>query len=182
MKTLLAVLTLTFISSASFAANIDCNLDVLLADKGGYLMPADKKISLTTEIISSNSEVDFLKQCQSVVEGNYRISLCAQEASFIGGYQVGVLISENDSEAFPTISSATLVTAKKDNRLKIIKEERQIILQIGDKLESADINIPSALEGDSLQVDEAVKKGINKGVLTPNEPVVISIDSCKLLK
>lgn len=181
MKTLLSVLALTFISTAAMAANIECKLDTLLADKGGFLMPTSEEISLTSEIQSDVGDIDF-RSCKSIRKNGYNISLCAGEMDFIGGYGVQLYIAQLNVEEYPTVAQAFLATSKKGDELLSINEYRPVIGSVSNKLRGADIEVPDTLGNDSHQLDKAVKAGIKKGVLTPNEPVVISINNCKLLK
>jgi hypothetical protein len=155
-------------------------LDVLLADKAGYLMPSEENLSITTKLASATKV--SVKDCAKVNRKNLQISLCANEADFIGGFSVSAIIQTGTEGEFSTISTSILATLKNGKGLTEISAERSVLSTFYEKLFTACINSPHTLEADSAFLDDSVKEGMNKGVLTPDEPVVISVGNCLLNK
>ena len=180
MKKLLLTSLMLIGTSNVFAQSLTCSVDVLLADKAGYLMPSEEKLSITTELVSDG--VPSIKKCQNESRGNLQLSLCASEAEFIGGIKTALVIQVGSNPESLTVSSSLLGTLKNDKGLVEIISEKSVLTSLINKMFEAGIDVQMTLENDSASLDDSVKKGIEKGVLTPNEPVVISIGECKLSK
>ena len=179
MKSLLVMTIMLIGSSNVFAKSLTCHLDVLNADKAGYLMPSKVDFILTTK--SDNSIKEFPKNCGSVNLNNLSVYLCASEADFVGGLDVATIVKANNDDNL-TVSSSTLGTLKNGRGLTEVNSVKTVLNTLRDKLLEAGIETPATFENDSLSLDEAVKAGMDKGILVPNEPVVISVGECQLTK
>lgn len=177
MKKLLLASLMLLGTSNVFAQSLSCNLGVLLADKGGYLMPSEETLSITANVMSSHKT---LKDCQKLNRGDLQISLCASEAKFVGGIEATLVIEGNNDENFPTIGKTILGTLKNGKGLMEISTVKPVLHTFNNKLEKAGITAEEFFEGDSIRLDNAVEEGLKKNVLTPNEPVIIYIDSCSI--
>lgn len=180
MKKLLLISLMLIGTSNVFAKTISCTVDILLADKAGYLMPSNENLSITTKLIN---EIDpSLKNCGNINRGNLKISLCATETEFVGGISTALVIQAGQDDDFPTISTSLLATLKNGKGLTEVNRKKSVLNSFNDKILSAEINVQSELGEDSASLDEVVKQGMLKGVLSSNEPVVISIGECQLSK
>lgn len=180
MKKIIGTLCLLTMSSTAFAASIKCNVNPLLADKAGYLMPVAKMTPLKTEIQDAKN-LKFEKCTPAKIEG-LSVTLCAVDSEFVGGYDVALFSTAGAVEETAVSSTSLLATLKNGKGLIVVNGVDNVLESFLSKTRAAGINSPTELTGDSLALDEAVKQGMEKGVLTPNEPVVLSLQDCSLEK
>lgn len=179
MIKLTAFLGLLLTVSTVSAANITCELQPFVADRDGFMMPTRGKILISTPVVEDEKKFDLTNCANSVTPLGLNLSLCAVTSNFVGGYEVSLIIKEHKQQLF-TQSQAVFGTLKNNKGLIEITSHNDVLASFQQKLINAHIPNVVRFEGDSLELDEAIKKGFSKGILTHNQPVVVQIDSCQL--
>lgn len=187
MKTLSLTLlsSLILVTSAVQAKTMTCELGVLRASSGG-LMPANENIQFKDSVVIQDGHLNIDKCTQTQIT-DMKLSLCALEyKQTIGIYNVELLIEDVQSDlksqdTFDFTSAATLfATARNGSDLVDLKTESALTPQFIKKMNTAKIKFPDYKGGDSLMIDDAVKKAYKKGVLRESDIVTVDVRSCKL--
>lgn len=185
MKKFLTICALLAISTSAIADTMTCKIRPLRASTIG-LMPDDnsKIITLTATVVpfSKTNSTDILKYCRSTQLENRKVELCVLEAAYVGVYNVDIATTEQGQD-FPTSSTYSLGMLRSGKGLAFITGKDGIMSSVQEKMSDAKIKMPDALEGDSLQIDEAIEKGVKKGVIKEGDLMSLSLDlegSCTL--
>lgn len=176
MKLLLTAALLS-LSVTSFAATVSCDIVPLIAEKDGYVTYG-QKFAMKAEIQSDNIDI---KKCQTITKPDQTIHFCANEAGFVGGFELGLLVVDNGATE-PGLSRVVIGTSRKNKKETVkVFADSQMLHGPAVKLEQAKIDFPFYWDfADSLQIEDAVKEGFRLNVLKHNEILFYAIDNCKL--
>lgn len=174
---------LLVISTFAFADTMTCKIEPWRAAARDGLAPNDP-LKLTANVVpheKSNSP-DILKSCKAIQLDNKKFELCVAEADIIGGYEV-VLVTTEQGDDFRTFSNYLLATKRNGQGLVVVDNSDGVMESVLKKMAKAKLNMPNELTDDLEKIDDAVKKGMGKGVIKENDLILLRLSkdaSCKL--
>lgn len=186
MKKLAALICLMLISSTVFAATLECGVKTFNATATG-LIGTDKVVTSLQAKIQSESDFKLDNQnCLTNSVAGLDLNLCGVEHNEATGVFAALITVTNKGDSAFNIENSNsgaeylLAQSKKGSTLAILNAKGALSPAFRQKMTAANLEFPEYVGGDSLQIDEAVKIGVEKGIIKKDEVVFIYADSCSL--
>lgn len=181
MKKAIAIFSLLSISMTGYAKTMSCDVNTLVAGQGS-VMPVEKK---KIQAVVQDQNTLAIGKCPVVQTRGESLSLCAVELDTVGNYAAILSVPSKmpGSGSEGTVSMSYFGTLKSGKGLQELEGGQSgVLVDIQQKLIDANITVPTqVVHGDVGLLDSAVAEGTKKGVLKEGEPVLFSIDSCKMV-